>query len=150
MSSRPCKIPTIQIDTWNTAVQEQVHSADTIARHVCIERVPLLVRSLLKGESTHSIQDFAQMVRFAHQPLCVSIKCGQLYMHSNWRVRYGDMDHQLQRLVLREPQGIQEAFEQHYNPDVVERMIMAAIGPARAEGTRVYLQFHEDAQLQAQ
>lgn len=149
-SSRPCKIPAIQIDTWHTSVQDAAPSADAIAREVCVERVPLLVRSLLRGERPHRIQDFAQMVQYARRPLCVAINCGQLYMHADWRVRYGDMDNELQRLVLREPKGIQAAFEQHYDADAVERMLMHAIGPARAEGTRSYLQFHADVQMQEQ
>lgn len=149
-SSRPCKIPAIQIDTWNASGHESKHSADAIARHVCVERVPLLVHSLLRGERLHRIEDFARMVQHARRQLCVAINCGQLYMHADWRVRYGDMDNELQRLVLREPKGIKAAFEQHYDPGAVERTLMHAIGPARAEGTRSYLQFHADDQMPAQ
>lgn len=149
-SSRPCKIPSIQIDTWNTSALETKHSADQVAQKVCQERVPLLVHSLLRSERACSIRDFAQMVHHVRRPLCVSIKCGQLYMNDSWRVRYGDMDNELQRFVLREPTGIQAAFEQHYDASAVERMLMHAIGPARAEGTRSYLQFYAGDQPAAQ
>lgn len=136
---RPYKLPTIQIDTWNASARSTAHSADAIARKVCIDRVPLLVHSLIKNKQLHQIKDFANMVLCTRQPLCVEIKCGQVYMHSNWRVRYGDMDSELQRAVLREPSGVQAAFIKHYNAHAVESMLMQAIGPARAEGTRSYL-----------
>ena len=112
----------------------------------------LMVMSVLANART--LQDFADAVDSAYLPINVYIDAGQLYMHRKWRLRYQSMSATMKSMVvhLQGNVGLQQAFEQHYRPAELEKMIYQVIGPARAEGTkclRTYLRAAQPAQQDA-
>lgn len=143
-AARPCKLPKIQIDTWQASEAASTPCcADTLAQAICKDRLPLLVHSLLT--SVHGevhqlrIADYVRLVHRAHMPLQVYTSCGQLYLNKHWRLRYGDMDDTLKKLILSSHSPLQSAFQRAYQADKVVNMLYDAIGPARKEGTQTLL-----------
>lgn len=138
---RPCTLPEIQIDTWRTAERLRPACSPTkLAQALCGDRAPLLAHALLQRQDATTVAELARAIDYAHEPLRIEINCGQLYMHSRWRVRYGDMDTELQEMVLSNPKGLQQAVEQIYTPQQIEQLIYTAVGPARAMGIRALRQ----------
>lgn len=139
--TRPCKLPRIQIDTWNkpVATGDTQHTAQQLAEHVCEQQVALLVASVLRGAST--IRQISDTVRRVRKPLAVRTHGGQLYMHDDWRIRFQDMPRAMQYMVshLKDKHNLQEAFEKQYNMHSVESALFDIIGPARSEGVRCLL-----------
>ena len=136
-TKRPCTLPRIQIDTWHVSEPAAPCTADDLARAVCQHRIPLLAEALLKGAKT--VPQLVDAILCARMPLHVRVSSGQIYMHDNWRVRYSQMDARLRTMVLSCPQGVQQAFQQHYQRSTVEHMMFSAMGPARAEAVRSLL-----------
>lgn len=143
----PCKLPSIQIDTWQTNTSKRsAHcktcSAASLARIICRNNNDLLVQSAVRGART--LHDFVDSIARVRQPLHVFTNSGQLYMHAGWRIRFHDMSAELQHHVLHlhDPESLQASFKAEFCDKQVTDSILQFIGPARAEGVRCLLLQH--------
>ena len=144
-SKRPCNVPKIQIDTWQAQQTNTVKvDPSCLAKEICTSSAHLVVKLLLRNART--LRDFASVVECLNEPLEVTIRSGQLYLHRNWRIRYNDMSKTMQDMVVNIGSVgcktlLKEAFQMHYNAKKMENELYKVIGRSREEGTRCLLQY---------
>ena len=141
---RPCKLPTIQIDTWGAArTRTRTYQAEELARDLC-SNAYLLLESVLKCTHARTLIQFVHTIHLLEQPLNVHLHAGQIYMHEKWRIRFKDMSLQMQETVLnlRDPERLGDHVAEHYRPRVIIDELFTLVGPARAEGIRALRSRH--------
>lgn len=137
---RPCTLPSIQIDTWGTAVQvSQCLEKDVqcLAQELCTD-THLLLLSVLQNTRAVTIVQLAETAAVMHLPLQAVVRDGQVYMHDKWRIRYSDMKESIRKQVNRIPDGtcVNKEFQEVYNPTSVYDLMLQFVGPARSAGIR--------------
>lgn len=146
---RPCQLPSIQIDTWGVTHRPTSCTDDTLhclAKELCAN-TELLLLSLLQCTQAATVTELANMATMiTNVPLQAVVRGGQVYLHSEWRVRYTDMCTRLQEQVQQVPDGtcVNKHFLSHYNPAAIYTLLLTQAGPARSAGIQALLSHRYD------